>query len=119
MDGRHNRFFVFKGVMSLTPELKYPPDNYQPGPGLKNGVAWCPYCGGEKAFVWDRVLSVSRCPDCGISAEDFHVRVCNRSGSSDGKNAGGLCSDNLKNKFDRTVKGSGRKWRRKRQEVSV
>lgn len=88
-----------------------PAEGYRSAAALKKGLAWCPYCGTEKSFIWDNYLGVSRCPDCGISIEDFYVRVCNR-GEADAagkKNYGGLCNDTVKNRFEQLIKGSGKR----------
>ena len=105
----------------MASKLQPPLEGYQSAVALKKGLAWCPYCGAEKSFVWDNYLGVSRCPDCGISIEDFYVRVCNKGQANDTnkKYFGGLCNDTLKNKFDKIVKASCIRWCRKKQEMLV
>ncbi|MEW6447452.1 MAG: hypothetical protein AB1426_05120 [Bacillota bacterium] len=83
--------------------LTRPPENFKPDP--KKGIAWCPYCGGPRAFVWDGYTRYARCPGCGISTDDFHTRTHN-----------GFWNSDAKEKFDRAVKDSGRFWPREVRE---
>ncbi len=45
---------------------------------LEKGLFWCPYCRQKVFFVKDRYLGIKRCPLCGISENDFHVKKENR-----------------------------------------
>lgn len=65
----------------------------------RQGRAWCPYCADALEYVWDGLLHRSRCPGCGVSTRDFHV-----------KNANGFWSERLKQQFDDGVRRSGRSW---------
>jgi len=76
-----------------------PPEDFKPD--TKNGYAWCPYCGQAHLFVWDAELAYSRCPGCGISADDWYVRTFNR-----------LWDVPAKGRFDAAVRESGRRWER-------
>lgn len=91
------------------------PDEYIPD--IRKGAAWCPYCGSAKLFVWDSLLSVSRCPDCGISAEDYYVRTANKGRAQGSKKIYSLCSDHGKIKFDNNVKKSRRRWPREKKKT--
>lgn len=63
------------------------------------GRAWCPYCADSLEYVWDEVLRIVRCPGCGVSTRDFHV-----------KSANGFWNEALKQRFDDGVKRSRRIW---------
>lgn len=77
-----------------------PPEGYEPK-GLKQGRAWCPYCGKETEFGYDSRLDYARCMGCGISERDFYVRQHN-----------GLWPDDDLEKFANAVKKSKRKYDR-------
>ncbi len=45
---------------------------------LEKGLFWCPYCKQKVMFVKDKYLGIKRCPICGISENDFHVKKENK-----------------------------------------
>ncbi len=45
---------------------------------LEKGMFWCPYCKQKVMFVKDKYLGIKRCPICGISENDFHVKRENK-----------------------------------------
>lgn len=45
---------------------------------LDKGHYWCPYCKSRVRFVKDRYLGIRRCPLCGISENDYHVKLENK-----------------------------------------
>lgn len=63
------------------------------------GYAWCPYCGLEAPFGWDKKLNVARCLGCGISSREFYIRRENGLNSREGSAA-----------FQQVVKTSGRRF---------
>lgn len=79
-----------------TPVIK-PPEGFSPS--LKQGMAWCPYCGREASFGKDDRFNYVRCMECGISERDFYVRQYNS-----------LWSDDTLDKFVRAVEKSCRKY---------
>lgn len=55
-----------------------PPDDEIPERvELKAKQMWCPYCSTPVVFVKDKKLGVKRCPICGISDRDYHVKRLN------------------------------------------
>ncbi|NPV72275.1 MAG: hypothetical protein HPY89_00475 [Pelotomaculum sp.] len=82
----------------MTVKVVLPPEGYEPK-GLKQGRAWCPYCGKETEFGHDSRLDYARCMECGISERDFYVRQHN-----------GLWPDGDLEKFTGAVKKSKRKY---------
>jgi len=88
----------------LSVMITKPPQDFKPD--FKNGTAWCPYCGKAQPFVWDAHTRYACCPECGISAEDFHARTCN-----------GFWNPDAKDRFDGVVKDSGRRYTREAQEM--
>ena len=66
-------------MFNLIRKLNKKPDKSIPkGVKLKKGQLWCPYCSNPVIFVRDNRLGVKRCPICGISDRDFHVRMINK-----------------------------------------
>ncbi len=56
----------------------YGPAGKPRGLVLEKGLFWCPYCRQKVVFVKDRYLGIKRCPLCGISENDFHVKKENK-----------------------------------------
>lgn len=81
-----------------------PDDGVETDP--RGGRAWCPYCADSLEYVWDEVLRIARCPGCGVSTRDFHV-----------KSANGFWNEALKQRFDDGVKRSRRTWIRGEQKM--
>lgn len=54
----------------------YPPEGWEP---RKTGHRfWCPYCHTERLFYYYKRWGTYRCPVCGISDRDYHVRRINK-----------------------------------------
>lgn len=62
-------------------QLVFPPEGFKPK--LRAGACWCPYCGREFVFDWDDRLGVAHCPECKMTASDFHVRRVNGLGKNE------------------------------------
>lgn len=77
--------------------VAHPPEGYK----RRKNSAWCPYCGKEVPFAWDSRVSAARCPECGVSAQDYHTRVLN-----------GLSRDPDLDRFERNVKTAGKKYKK-------
>lgn len=66
-------------MFSIGIDVNKEPDKFIPkGVKLKKGQLWCPYCSNIVKFIKDKKLGVSKCPFCGISNRDFHVRKVNK-----------------------------------------
>ncbi|MCW2278752.1 hypothetical protein [Heliophilum fasciatum] len=48
-----------------------------PAKKKRKGDLWCPYCGEWRNFKKDNWTGYKRCPDCGMSDHDFHVKTIN------------------------------------------
>lgn len=77
--------------------IMQPPKGYQ----RKKNHAWCPYCGKETVFGWDKKVDAIRCMQCGISSREFHVRVLNDMGK-----------DRELERFERAAKKSKARYKR-------
>ncbi|MGI6405528.1 MAG: hypothetical protein ACOX2E_03455 [Syntrophaceticus sp.] len=73
-----------------------PPKDYR----WRKSRAWCPYCGKETTFGWDKKVDATRCMDCGISSREFHVRVLN-----------GMGKDRELERFERAAKKSKARYK--------
>lgn len=59
-------------LISRTKAFKIP-DNFK----LPKNHYWCPYCIKPRIFMNDDRLGVKRCSVCGISDQDFYVKLYN------------------------------------------
>jgi hypothetical protein len=44
---------------------------------LKRGEWFCPYCGSASKFIDDKFKGCKRCSFCGISEDDYYVKMLN------------------------------------------
>lgn len=84
LDGETRTFFenshAQNGFKPERPHGKVPrPVPKPPNLRLDKTLFWCPYCASRVRFVKDRHLGIRRCPLCGISENDYHVKRENRS----------------------------------------
>ena len=65
-------------ILDLLPKPKEVKDKFLPtGVNLKSKELWCPYCSMPVIFIKDKKLGVKKCPNCGISDNDFWVNKVN------------------------------------------
>lgn len=66
-------------IFNLTRDRGKEPDKTIPkGVKVGRGLLWCPYCSTIVKFERDKQLGVNKCPFCGISDRDFHVKMVNK-----------------------------------------
>jgi uncharacterized Zn finger protein (UPF0148 family) len=73
MAREYNLFSLVKHDTNQEPDKKVP-DRVE----LKGKQMWCPYCSCPVIFVKDKKLGVKRCPICGITERDYHVKIVNK-----------------------------------------
>jgi len=65
-------------MFAIIKPTKNDPDKELPkGVKIDKKYMWCPYCSNPVIFKFDHKLGVKRCPICGISENDYNVKLIN------------------------------------------